>query len=381
MKTIKLRLAAATALGLVLAAGSTAQAAELRYATGFGPNSTGANASNAAADYLSQITNGEMTMQVFPQSLLGFAEMSSGVRDGIADAGFVLFPYFPAEYRNSSLIADLNMVLTLEQTGDRGGLAWTGALTEYIVMHCDACRAEIAEQNQVYTSTSATEYNLLCKPEVNTEADLKGLKIRAPGGNWNRWVEAFGAVPVSLPFAEMYEGMSQGIIDCSIASFTELVDQGLMDEVTSIVTDVPGGAFGGSAMFNINRDVWQSMTAGERESYMKAANYGGAITSWEYRANNAAAREKAIAAGIDVHEADQALHDKTMEWIRNDIATVTQLYSEKYGVENTQESADAFLEIFGKWAGLVDGIDSGEALADLIWQEVGSKVDFETYGM
>ena len=381
MNTIKTRLAAATAIGLVLAVGTKAQATDLRYATGFGPNSTGANSSIAAADYLSEITDGEMTMQVFPQSLLGFAEMSSGVRDGIADAGFVLLPYFPAEYRNSSLIADLNMVLTLEQTGDRGGLAWTGALTEYIVMHCDTCRAEMAEQNQVYASTSATEYNLLCKPEVSTEEDLQGLKIRAPGGNWSRWVEAFGAVPVSLPFAEMYEGMSQGIIDCSIASFTELSDQGLMDEVNSILTDVPGGAFGGSAMFNINRDVWQSLTVSERESYMKAANYGGAITSWAYRANNATARGKAIEAGTDVHEADQALHDNTMEWIRNDIANVTQLYSERYGVENTQQAADTFLEIFTKWAGLIDGVDSGEALADLIWQEIGSKIDYETYGM
>lgn len=371
----------AAACGLVLALGSMAMAKDLRYATGFSPNTTGSNSSYAAAKYLADISGGTMTMQVFPQSLLGFAEMNGGIRDGIADAGFVLFPYFPAEYRNSGLITDLNMVATLEQMGDRGGLAWTGALTEFIITQCEACRAEVAAQNQVYTSTAAMEYNLLCTKPVNSGDELKGLKIRAPGASWSRWVEGAGAVAVSLPYAEMYEGLSQGIIDCTIASFTELVDQSLMDEIKSIVTDVPGGVFGGSAMFNINRDVWQGMNAEERENFMKAANYGGALNSWDYRANNQIAREKAEAAGIDVHKADQALHDETMEWIRGDITSVTQLYAEKYGVTDSQEMADTFLKTFRKWAGLVADVDSPDALADLIWAEVGSRIDYSTYGL
>lgn len=381
MKNLHKTLVAATACTLAIAAGGPSLATDLRYAHGFSPNSTGAKGAIVAAEYLAKITNGEMTMETFAQSLLAFPEMSGGVRDGIADAGFVLLPYFPAEYRNTTLLADLNMVLTLEDTGDRGGLAWTGALTEYIITQCEDCQVEVKKQNQVYTSNSAVVYNMLCSRPVHTEADLKGLRIRAPSGNWSRWVENFGGVPVALPFSEMYDGMSQGIIECAVAPITELVDMGLMDEVTSVMTDVPGGAFGGSAMFNINLDVWRAMTADERESFMKASSYGSAMLSWQYRTNNEAARKKAIEAGIDVHKADGPLYDRTVAWIRDDIASVAGLYTENYGLQNTQEKADAFLAVFKKWAKLVQDVDSGEALADLIWQEVGSKINYETYGL
>ena len=371
----------AIALGGALLAGGAAHATDLRYATGFTPGSTGAENAVRTAEYLNEISGGAMTMEPYVQSLLSFGEMSAGVRDGVADAGFVLVPYSPAEFRNTGMIADLTMLFTLMGTGDRGGLAWTGALTEYVMLACPACQAEMKAQNQVYTSTSGTEYALICDATIDGKADLQGLKIRAPGGNWSRWAEAFGAVPVQLNMAETFEAMSQGIIDCTISGLTEITDMGLTEVAKTVLIDVPGGGFGGSAMFNVNLDVWSSMSEDERKHFVRAANFGGADLSWGYRENNLKGRAAAEAAGITVKDADSGLSDETVAWVKQDIDGIATLYAEKYGLENTAGSIETFLGIFEKWTGLVQDVDSAMALSDLIWDEVGSKIDYSTYGM
>ena len=52
------------------------------------------------AKAIEEYTNGDVTMRVFPLSLLSFAEVNAGVRDGIADAAANLTAYFPAEVPN-----------------------------------------------------------------------------------------------------------------------------------------------------------------------------------------------------------------------------------------------------------------------------------------
>ena len=47
-------------------------------------------------------------------SLLNLAEMSDGVRDGIADIGNVLTPYFPRQYPHANMAAELTMLLALD---------------------------------------------------------------------------------------------------------------------------------------------------------------------------------------------------------------------------------------------------------------------------
>ena len=374
---LKSLLLSCTLVPMACAAGAT----ELRYATGFPPGTTGAKNAEMTAQKLGEVTSGAMTMQSFAQSLLSFGEMSAGVRDGVADAGFVLFPYTPAEFRNSAMAADLTMMFATMDTGDRGGLAWTGALSEYIIFNCPACQEEMKTQNQVYVSTSATEYTLMCDTPVEEPGDLQGLKIRAPGANWSRWASNFGAVPVQLSTAETYEGMSQGIIDCTISGMTEITDLGLTKLIKRVLPNFPGGGFGGSAMHNINRDTWASLSEDERRTYVETVSKGGAALSWEYRENNAKAAKAAADAGVKVAEATGPLMENTSAWIQKDIDNIATLYATDYGLKDTSESIETFRGIFEKWTGLVKDVNSSEELGDLIWQEIGAKIDYATYGL
>jgi TRAP-type C4-dicarboxylate transport system substrate-binding protein len=95
LKTI---LAGATMLSMA----SAAQSAELTFAGGWPPNSAPTAMLEEFATAVGELTNGEVSVRVFPLSLLSFAEANAGVRDGIADMTANLMAYFPAEFANST---------------------------------------------------------------------------------------------------------------------------------------------------------------------------------------------------------------------------------------------------------------------------------------
>src|SRR5690625_812416 len=112
----------------------SAEAKQLNYALGTPPNTPGHTAVNIFADAVKEESKGDLTVRVYPLSLLNFAEMSSGLRDGIGDIGLVLTPYHPAEYPSINLIGESSMLLSLIEGGGEGkeGLAFGAAMTEFV---------------------------------------------------------------------------------------------------------------------------------------------------------------------------------------------------------------------------------------------------------
>nr|MBF0685709.1 C4-dicarboxylate ABC transporter substrate-binding protein [Pseudomonas sp.] len=95
-------LAMVPALAAGLAISFSAEARDLRYATGYPPNSIGADAAEVYADAVKKYSDGKLGVKVYPLSLLNFLETAPGIRDGITDTGFVLLPYYPNEFPSSN---------------------------------------------------------------------------------------------------------------------------------------------------------------------------------------------------------------------------------------------------------------------------------------
>ena len=49
--------------------------------------------------------------------------------------------------------------------------------------------------------------------KVKNIADMKGMKIRSPGGLQTRAIEALGATPVFMPLGDVYLSLETGVID------------------------------------------------------------------------------------------------------------------------------------------------------------------------
>ncbi len=52
--------------------------------------------------------------------------------------------------------------------------------------------------------------------QIKTVADLKGLKVRAPTRQTNRFLAALGATPVAMPVPQVSEALSKGVIDGAV---------------------------------------------------------------------------------------------------------------------------------------------------------------------
>lgn len=357
-------------------------AESLNFAYGYPSTSAIGLAVDDYAAAVSERSGGDISVTGFAMSLLSLPETSPGVRDGLADVGFVLPPYYAAEYSTNLFLHELNQLINLAETPTgKEPLAFTGAMVQYTFENCPECLAEFAAQNQVYTGGGVTPlYNLLCKDvKVTSIEDLKGKRLRAGGAGFVRFAEHFGAQGVRLPVNEVYEALDQGILDCAMLSAPELTNYNLHEVVTDITLGIPGGAFAGVASANVNKDRWNAMTDAQRETLLWGGTVMTAATTWNFYTDDATAINNAREKGINIYDPEPELVAALKEFTQQDLQTVSGLFSETYNVTRAAEIAAEFAPLLEKWYGMVADVESQEDLQTLLWDEVVSKVDPATY--
>lgn len=375
----------ATVLGAGLIGASAVQARELSYAMGFPPGSDSDVAGRKYAERVEELTDGDLSVKVYALSLLNFAETPSGVSDGMADIGYVLTPYFPQQFPHMNLVAESSMLLHLQDEKVRGreGYAYVGAMAEFVFLNCPECQQDMARQNQVMTANAgSSQYGLTCTRKVTTMDELKGARLRVAGSHWSRWAEVFGAVPVTLSSNEAAEALSQGVVDCVVISAPELTNLGLFEHVSDITMAIPGGIFAGTAITNMNRDVWQSLSEDHRQAMLRAGSEIAAEIPFVYHARE----EKVLQRiqdeeGARLHEPAPELMASVRDFVENDIDRMAEYYRTERGVANSEQMIADFREILGRWVELVQDVETVEDLSALYWDEVYSRIDVKTHGM
>jgi len=375
-RSLKTILAGATMLSMV----GAANAAELTFAGGWPPNSSPTATLENFATAVGELSNGEVSVRVFPLSLLNFAEANAGVRDGIADMTANLLAYFPAEFANFNMLAEFSELAELEEfAGELSSTAFAGANMEYVFQSCPACMAEIDAQNQVYLgAASTTTYVLQCVVPVNTVADLQGKRIRTAGAYWARWAEAVGATPVSMSVNETLEGLNQGVLDCTASNTADFVNFGFIDVVKYVYIGLPGAQF--NAPFTMNKDSWNNLTDAQKTAMLRAHAKLTADMTWVYIQEARVGRERAPGLGIEYGDASPELVALNREFISKDKDDVARIYQERFNITNGNESAAALTELLTKWTALTRDITNSDELAEIYWNEIYSKIDVATFG-
>ena len=370
-------------IGLMLAA--TAEARTLRYATGFPPGSVAAQAAMDYAEALPGYSDDTLSMKVYALSLLDASETSDGVRDGIADVGYLLTVYFPSMYPHTNLVNESSMQLTQfdeAQLQGKGALAFNAAMAEFTFFNCPECLDEYAAQNQVYTGNAASsDYGLLCNKPVTNEAQLAGKRLRVAGSHWSRWSKHFGATPVSMTINDLLEALSQGVLDCTISSAPELVNLRLTEAVTDITMAVPGGVYAAASAASVNGDVWRELTDDQRRAMLRAGARLSAAVPYGYLEKEKDALAAAEEEGAARHEAAASLEQASAAFAEQDLDTIVTYYRENHGVERGEALLATFRDLLEKWVKRVGDVDSLDALEQLYWDEIFSKVDVSSYGM
>lgn len=372
------------AFGATLAIGvaGSAHAADMRIAHGYPAGTVFHDAYTVLKDHVE--ANTDLQAEVFGMTLLDFKQASSGLTSGVADVALVLSTYFPKEFAEINLAADLTLLANVGSTPTSIGAVVGGAMSEYVMLNCPECLAQNRQQNQVSLVFSpGSQFGLLCRQPMNSLDAIKGSNIRASIAVHRRWAEAMGASPVSISGNEVFDGLNQGLMDCTVNAVPELSNLSLFEVVSSITPAVPGGTYGGAATGQVNTDFWAGLSVDDRKAVSRGLAETAAYVITTYMRLQNSDLEKAKGMGTTVDMADDGLKAATEAFITSDVETIKAIYKEDFGLQDVDAKVAKFSELLTKWKGLTDGLDPEDpaALAQLYWDEVMSKVDYETYGL
>lgn len=307
--------------------------------------------------------------------MANLVQMKDALQSQVLEVGNLLPLFFQADMPNFALAGELSLT-------SRNSQAAAAAMTEYMVT-CVPCQEEQRALGLVYLGSGASDiYEILSTRPIRTAEDLAGMRLRSGGAPWGRFAEHFGAVPAQISVNEIFEAMNTRVVDGSMASIADLISFRLI-EVVSHVTMLPLGLYQATSNFATNRDVWASLSVEDRAAMARAANRANAdFTDRWGREMPAEAEAAARARGIEIIEPDPSLVAALEAFVATEPANAARIARERFGFEDAEDRVARFLELYAKWEAIAQEVNNDPAaMAERVWAEVWSKVDFATYGL
>jgi len=250
---------------------SLAQVIKLTFAdqnppVGWGP----ANALQPWAKKVEEATKNRVKIDIFPgQTLAKGPDIFNAVKSGVADMGWCWHGYWPD-------MTPLSDILHLP------GLSYKSAEQASEVLwrlyeKFPAIQREFKDVHVLLLYAGDPRFLITNKKQVKTLEDIKGLKIRTPGGPPTEQMKALGAVPILIPMPDVYQAFDKGVID-GLAISWEAIYSFRLYEVVKYYTMGPFT----NTYFSIpmNKGKWESLPKDIQEaitgvSGLEAAKFWG----------------------------------------------------------------------------------------------------------
>ena len=251
--------------------------------------------------WIEEATEGRVTTKI-EYKLASPLKQFELVRDGVADAAWIFHGY------NTRYLATQAVEMPNLGTGaEAASVAYWRVHEKYLAKaneHKGVTLAGLSSHGQAVIQT---------KSPLTGLGDLKGLKIRVPGGVGSKVGKALGVVAVKLPAPKVYEALSSGVAD-GIFMPMETQKSFRLKEVVPHVTIMPGGLYYGSFAYLLNTDFLNSLSEKDRQAIMSVS--GEKLTrlageTWD-NADKAGLAD-AKASGSTVTTASAAMHAEYLE--------------------------------------------------------------------
>ena len=205
------------------------------------------------AKALEEKTGGRVKVDLLPvSSIVAHNETQDAIASGILDGHVTDTSYFAGKDAAFSLIAN--------PVG-----AWSDPQQMFDFMEKGGGRQLMNELLEPYgihfigPTTPGLEA-FVSKVPLDSVADLKGLKMRAPEGLVQQVFAAAGAAPVNLPSAEVFTGLDKGVIDAAdYTVFSSNHSQGMHKIAPHTI--YPGFHSMPLIEFSMNKAKWDSLPA------------------------------------------------------------------------------------------------------------------------
>lgn len=263
----------------------------------------GGIAARQFADEIAEKTNGEITVEVYPnnelgapdeileQNILGVVDMSLGTQGSLdkysKKFATVMLPFVFDSYDLAYEVLD-------------------GPFYDWI-------KDELQDQGLVYLGS--WDYGFRCttnsKHPINTPDDVKGLKIRTPGEiQIKSCMEALGAEVQSIAFNELYLALKQGVVDGQENPLSVIYTQKFYEaqKYLAITNHVYN-----SMNLVISKKVWDGFTADQQAIITEASKNAAATMRDLIKNSDADYISKLEAEGMEVTYPETALFAGAME--------------------------------------------------------------------
>jgi TRAP-type transport system periplasmic protein len=205
-------------------------------------------------DRIAKESGGKMKCQIYPSMQLGGTppQLFDQVRDGVVDVIWTLPGYTAGRFPMLEVFELPFMMQSPEGTSK--------ALWDYVQQY-DAAEFKDVHPLAFHVHGDGV-FHMTAKP-IKTLADLKGLKVRAPTRQTNKFLAALGATPVAMPVPQVSEAMAKGVIDGAVVPY-EVVPSVKLQELAKFhsETDPSEPAFYTSTfIFAMNKAKYDGLPA------------------------------------------------------------------------------------------------------------------------
>ena len=151
---------------------------------------------------LKKRSNGRITYTMYAGGALGKGPAHFDiVKNGLSDMGYFTATWTPGRFPVSDVLSMAADVRGKEIATDIGNQMYEKVLKD-----------EFKDVKVLELNGCISAY-LWTTKQVKTLADLKGMKIRTPGGLQTSYIKALGAEPVFMPLGDVYLALETGTID------------------------------------------------------------------------------------------------------------------------------------------------------------------------
>ncbi|UYF99850.1 MULTISPECIES: TRAP transporter substrate-binding protein [unclassified Halomonas] len=298
MKAVFARCAlAATIAGLSIA---SAQAATTLRMAHFWPGASGVNEDilQAWADTIAEESGGDLTVQMFPSGTLAKPDsIYEAAANGITDIGATAQGYTAGRF-------PLSQIVELPGVASSATQGACVLQTLYDEGHLDS---EYEDTRPLFMFTTGPGGIHTTGTDVQTPADLEGLRIRRPTAVAGEMLENMGASPVGMPAPDIYTSMQRGVID-GLSFPWEGLGSFRINELVSYHTEVPFYTL--IFVATMNQRAYDRLTPEQQaviddNSGMKWAEKAGEV----FDRLDVEGKQEAVDAGHTIREIENPLED------------------------------------------------------------------------
>lgn len=261
-----LSLLVAVCFMLSLSATVLAKPIELRFSVQHGPKGGKyVRGHKPWAEAVEKATKGEVKVVIYPSNSLAKArENYDATIDGIVDIGFIAIPHYKGRFPLTEAFS------IIPGSGIKDPIIGSRIIW-HLYKKFPEMQAEFKDVKVLFMHAFAPR-SIGAKVPIRTVEDVKGMKIRAAGGE-AQMLEAAGANPVFMVPSDMYLNLQKGVIDAVTMGWEGHGAFGITDlaKYYTIFPAFPGPMF----VIFMNKNKWNKLPADIQEAIMSVSGDAG----------------------------------------------------------------------------------------------------------